>query len=193
MGGLICQQQQTPEERRELPLSIKSAGSIIWTCEGKFYTSFGWARNSIDFLYLCFLPVLFSLGRCGWDTIWKTCGHEHPAWGLKSDHSVEVSQSIVIDRLLLSDPFHRDLWPSRVDWLPGNYCQVDPIAPLCHCNTRNLVLIRWMSNGIKAFIYFVQHRPALVSLSLATSFPMASGPLTCFGMTKIPSQNTKRK
>lgn len=83
-----------------------------------------------------------------------------------------------------SSPIHRDLRPSRVDWLPGNYCQVDPIAHLCHSNARNLVLIRWMSNGIKAFIYFVQHHPAPASLSLATGLPTATGRLTCFGSTK---------
>lgn len=49
---------------------------------------------------------------------------------LKSDLSVKVSQSIVIDYLLLSSPFHRELWPSRVHWLPGNFCQVDPCTSL---------------------------------------------------------------
>lgn len=117
---------------------------------------------------------------------------EASRWEWKSDLSVQVSQSIVIDCSLLSNPFHRDLWPSGTDCLPGNYCQVDPIAPLCHSNTRNLVLIRWMSNGIRALIYFVWHRPSSPSPSLRTSFPTAAGLFTFFGMAKQPSYRKKR-
>lgn len=117
---------------------------------------------------------------------------EASRWESKSDLSVQVSQSIVIDCSLLSNPFHRDLLPSGTDCLPGNYCQVDPIAPLCHSNTRNLVLIRWMSNGIRAIIYFVWHHPSSPSPSLRSSFPTAAGLFTFFGMAKQPSYRKKR-
>ncbi len=70
-----------------------------------------------------------------------------------------------------------------VKWIP---------ATLCHSNIRNLVLIRWMSNGIKDFIYFVQHCLPLISLSLATSFPISADLLTCFGLTKHTKTQEKK-
>lgn len=44
------------------------------------------------------------------------------------------SVSIFYDWLLT--PYHRDLFTGREDGLIGNYCQVHPVAPLCHSNTR---------------------------------------------------------
>lgn len=90
------------------------------------------------------------------------------SWELKViSHSKFLHLSLLTAHPL-SNSFYRNLYPSEMDCLKGNYCQVDPIAPLCHSNTWNLVFIRWLSNGIRAFIYFVRHHQTPLSLSQTT-------------------------